>query len=132
MSVTFKLKDRISFSTKATIDEQVWLGTVATVEMAYSVASKLEPNIVQFHESAKRVDNTLPDSPAELNYFILSVEKDGVFSEKIFAKEWISEGTLNILELENVIDIRVHGVPNTELQNILDLLNSNNYTATKK
>lgn len=119
------LGKKISFSSKSAVDPTVWTGTLSAF-LTYDAARPFG-DLVAYHANVLRQDATL--MPIEqLKFFLMTIEEKGaplVF--RAFANEWITPGSLNLVEQRNEVRVLVYDLPANDPDAILNVLRQAGY-----
>ena len=121
---------KISFQSKYSKDTTLWKGTVVgTATYAYA---KLNADVLSYYSYVKKEDSTIGDVDT-LSYFIIILDNDSsVQQTHVFANEWISSGTLQVIEEDITVTIEVYDTETANHNNIISVLKSAGYKAVIK
>lgn len=125
---SLQLNQQISFKTQHMSDNTVYEGIIVGF-YTYDVA-KTYYDLVPYYQVVKK---SLPNiAPIEtLTYFMLQYTQGDKKAIFVCAKEWVLLSSLKIIELNQKFDIRIYNQPETEVQTILELLQSHGYSCTR-
>ena len=119
----------ITFRSKNPNDTTTWIGVLEMPVGSYKVI-KPYLNPAMYNEAVRQADPTVSSDVTALNYFIITVSNNSSTpTEQVFAQEWISPGSLNIVTLGNIVKVNVED-PLNNSQAILSLLANAGYVAT--
>lgn len=116
--------DKISFSSKLPSDSNTYHGEVVG-EVTDRIA-KTYTEIYTYNNNIRAVDPSVPD-PELLSFILIALIDPLENSNKFtipFAKEWISEPTLNIIATDRVAILEVFDVDNVNANDVVDILRS--------
>lgn len=115
----------ITFRSKKPNDTVAWVGTLESVGTYKSIRAYLNP--AAYNEAVRQVDPSVPSDVTTLTYFLITVDNNANEpTVMVFASEWISNGSLNVVSLGNKVTIQVDD-PNNNVTSILSLLASAGY-----
>lgn len=120
----------ISFRTINTFDNVKRVGTVTGL-CDYDVA-RLFLDVDTYQQQVLHTD---PDmgSARDLHYFIISYKEDSeaTTTKKIaIAREWMSPGSVELVDEKPFIDFRVYNISSTKATDIINLIKSAGYDAS--
>ena len=120
----------VSFQTVHKHDNNIYEGTIVGTG-SYNVVKSIM-DILPYYQGVKQ---SLPDMEpmTNLNYFILEYFQESVGSRLfVCAYDWVKEGTVKPIYTDKYFDIRIYNEDEeTQLPNILSLLQAHNYNCSK-
>ena len=120
----------VSFETVHSHDNNIYEGTIVGTG-SYNVVKSIM-DILPYYQAVKQVKPDIDDM-VNLNYFILEYYQEDQGS-KLFvcAYDWVKEETVKVISLDKYFDIRIYNEDeDTQLPNILSLLQAHNYNCSK-
>lgn len=123
-----KIGQTISFKTYNQYDNVEWRGIIVGFG-TYSLVQKLE-DLLPYYQNVKKTQSNMADI-SELSYIIFDMYEnisDDIKNKRIFAKEWIDQSTLKLIDTNENLDIRVYGISEIDRQKIIDILSDNGYS----
>jgi len=121
-----KLHSIVSFTSKDTNDHNMYKGKIIGADLSYeAVRSSIDTYTKTANVNATHSNiNLIPET---LNYFIILNEDNagGEPNQVIFAKEWVD--TINLHDTEKNRILKVFGVSDNEIVQLLDLIKSNGH-----
>ena len=110
----------ISFLSKETFDQITHVGTVEAIGK-FSMTTKYG-DIVSRYQGMRKQDPTQAPM-ADLTYFVIRFEQNGLVEFFIIARDWIEPSSVVILDIHQFFDIRIlNRLPEIDAQTVLDLL----------
>jgi len=123
------INDQVSFKSKASNDNNNYRGKI--VGMTTAEVAKSYTDIFTYNANVQASDANVPDT--ELLTFMLIKLLDPINgSTKFtipFAQEWVLDGTFDIINTTNKLDITVYDAGTAETQTIIDLLRGGGFKA---
>jgi hypothetical protein len=115
----------ISFRSKNVNDPVFWQGTLELIGTYRAIQDRINP--AAYNEAVRQSDPTVPSDLSLLTYFVITVDNSSTSpTMQVFAQEWITPGSLNVIALGNQVKLLVDD-PNNNTQTILSLLASAGY-----
>lgn len=118
------INTKISFQSKNPADDVVWTGTVLAL-MTYE-AAKSYGDIVAYRGAVAIADPTI-DTVENLNYFLLRLDEVDGQPRKIFASEFILDGSLEAIDQRVIVVLHVYDLSTNDHSAILTPLKANGY-----
>jgi len=117
-----QLGDIIRFSSLNPNDNNTYYGKVKGF-IDYSIAVKYR-DIVSYNNSVKLIVSSTPDYQDNKYFFIELMEEidNTPIQEIVFALEWINESTLSIVTDLKIATLKVYGVTNDNINDLLTLI----------
>jgi hypothetical protein len=122
-----ELKQSITFKTKNASDNHQWIGTI-TGFVEYSLTNRWAQDLIPYDREVRKVDITL-DPVDQLRYIVLNAKTDINLQSNplgIVAYEWIDLTTLQIIDDQNNLDLRIFDIGTRQVE-LIDLLRANNF-----
>ncbi len=114
----------IKFQSKNPKETNLLQGTVECILTA--TKAKIHGDIIKYHQEVLVADPSLNGTP---DAYMFMVVKDAQGSDRPFAVEWLLDGSVEIVDTTNIVNINVYGVTDDEAQTILSILRDNRYIA---
>ncbi len=116
----------IAFKSISQYDTVQWKGKIVAMGN-YEFARGYE-DILPYYNNIKKTNQTVP--PLEQSHFIILklYENETKKTLLVFAKEWIEPTSLQLIDVEAYVDLRVF-VSEKEINEVLNLLRSNDIPA---
>ena len=118
------INTKISFLSKNETDDVVWTGTVLGL-VTYKIA-KTYGDVVSYRAAVAQVDELIP-AVEELSYFIIQLDDVEGTPSKIFASEFISEGSLEAIDQQVTVLIELRDLATNTHTDVLTILRANGY-----
>lgn len=119
-----RIGDRIKFRSISDHDHVTWQGKIVGFFSYNTLLGDLRP----YYAEVKKQVPDLKDMEL-LNYFMLEIAGTTKKRNVVFAKEYIDISTLEKIDVDLVLDIKVALTNKDEIPTILNLLKSNGYLA---
>ena len=120
---------KVTFNSKNVGDTTIYSGEITGI-ISHSVAATYS-DLVSYNGTVRKVDADIAN-PDELSYFLMSIEDVSGDATRVFANEWISAGSLKVLDLRAIVTLEVYDLKtNKPHTNILDILKASGYTNAK-
>lgn len=123
-----KLFQTISFKTYNSYDTVEWKGVVNGIG-GYDLVSKFE-DLLPYHQNVKKSHPNIPELK-DCTFLIIGAYENAdteTTHRRIFAKEWIDESTVKIVDVNQKLDFRVYNVTEIDKQKIMDIMSDNGYS----
>lgn len=115
----------ITFRSKNPNNLVVYKGTLESIGTYRSIRSYMDPR--SENEAVRQVDSSVSSDVTTLLYFLITVDNDATNpTTVVFANEWITPGSLNVVSLGNQVKLLIDD-PNNDTQAILALLANAGY-----
>lgn len=116
----------VKFRSKNDRDPTVYLGRVEG-RVNYRAAMGYG-DLVSYHAAVLRNDPDVPNVDT-LSFFIITLDGENNGAVRVFANEWIAEGTLQLVDQRVVYTVEVFDLPDRDPSALLAHLESGNYRA---
>lgn len=116
----------IRFTTINPHDNIVWEGKVIAF-CDYNIARMIS-DIDAYFQEIQRSQVSVEDKTA-LQYIVLSVDENqtGVYTKRVFSTTWIEPSSLEVVDVNLNVDIRIYDVSKEKIEDIIQLLRSTGY-----
>jgi hypothetical protein len=117
---------RITFGSKNSKDNVIWRGVVKGI-IDYTIA-KMHGDIVSYQGAVLQTDAGIP-ALEDCTFFLYELDEapSGTNKLRVFANEWITPGSLEIIANTVRVNIVVYDINTNNHTNILDVLKQNGY-----
>jgi len=126
-----KIDDTVIFRSKNSNDNVVWRGKVLGF-LKYNLAKSYQ-DILSYYTATKRTNPELANIEL-LEYFVIQLTdvQAGSTTTRVFAKEWIEDGSFQILDEANVVIIKIYDITEAQGNDIVNSLKVQGYYAVQE
>lgn len=119
-------KSIISFRSKKVSDTTLWTGTL--IGRGVYESFRDDGSVQPYNEAVRQVDPSVPSDWTELSYFLIRIANNGTTRDALFAKEWILDGSLQVLT-QSALQVVTVSDPYGDTNRLLNYIRSGGYSA---
>ena len=117
----------IRFRTLSPHDNVLWVGKIVAI-CDYNVARKFQ-DIDTYYQDVLKVVPSM-GARESLTYLILLVSENGaVATERVFALDWISAATIEVVMENTYVDIRVYDINQSKAEDVMAAISAMGYVS---
>ena len=117
----------VRFRTKSPHDNVLWMGKITAI-CDYDIARKFQ-DIDTYYQDVLKVNPSM-GARESLTYVILRVSENGaVATERVFALDWMDPATVEVVEENTYVDIRVYDINTTKANDVITAIAAMGYTS---
>ena len=128
MTEIISLGNKIEFKTKNENDNVSYVGVVKANIIDHEIALGIS-DVDSYNRNVIKSDHTVPTDLTALNFFIVEIIAGDNEKRKVaFAKEWIRDSSLKLINNYIKRTIFLHDFPENNPETIVEILNKHGYT----
>jgi len=124
MPVDLTLGNLVTFRSKNATDNVLWKGVISGV-INYDMAKLLKKDIVNYQTAVLKTVPTTPDIKT-LTFFLIKLSNT-VEPTKVFATEWIEDGSFVVLDAASSTTITIYEMSELDKVEIVNILKAKGY-----
>lgn len=121
----------VTFTSKNTNDNVQYSGKIKGM-VDYTIAKQFS-DVRSYHAAVKKADSSICE--VELATFFIIILKeatDGKPKTRAFAQEWITDGSFFILDEASAVSIKIYGMEDSSVIDLLSSLKAQGYIAVQE